>query len=412
MTNRRKSKIGDIAEFNLRSINQKYPFSSILYLDTSSLTQNHVSRYQEMALTRAPSRARRLVEKGDILYSTVRPIQRHYGYVASTPPENLVVSTGFSVIHPNCNKISPLYLYYWMTQSSITEKLNKVAELAVSSYPSITSDDIKNIKIEYPDDIQEQDKIANILFFLDKKIAINRKLNHNLEQMAKIIYDYWFTQFEFPDENGKPYRSSGGQMVWNEQLKRSIPAGWAVKNLLDVVSWESNSQPPKSDFTYEPKEGYIRFIQNRDYDTDTHVTYIPFTKHTNLASRYDILMDKYGDAGAVRYGIEGAFNVALGKINTQDPNFQEYLRSYFESPGIYNYLHNSCMASTRASLSESNLSMLYITIPTNQILLEYQTLLHRLRETILKAKDENALLMSIRDWLLPMLMNGQATVSD
>lgn len=111
-------------------------------------------------------------------------------------------------------------------------------------------------------------------------------------------------------------------MVWNEILKRNIPFGWQVVPFLEIASWESNSQPPKSEFIYEPKAGYIRFIQNRDYDSDTHKTYIPLTKYLSVVDRYDILMDKYGDAGAVRYGIEGAFNVALGKIIVYLPIMQ------------------------------------------------------------------------------------------
>ena len=238
------------------------------------------------------------------------------------------------------------------------------------------------------------------------------KINDNLQQQLRLLYDYWFTQFDFPDENGKPYRSSGGAMVWNEQLKRQIPAGWEVKPLLEIVNWESNSQPPKSEFIFEPKDGYIRFIQNRDYESDSHITYIPYKDSLSIVDRLDILMDKYGDAGAVRYGIAGAFNVALGKINVLDKTNQEYVRSYLESDGIYDYLHNSCMASTRASLNESNLSMLRIIIPERKVLSSFQETANSIRLSILKQKDEIAMLTSIRDWLLPMLMNGQATISD
>ena len=226
------------------------------------------------------------------------------------------------------------------------------------------------------------------------------------------MYDYWFTQFDFPDENGKPYRSSGGAMVWNEQIKRNIPINWGVKNLLEIASWESNSQPPKKDFIYEPKEGYIRFIQNRDYDSDTYTTYIPYKNNLSVVDRFDILMDKYGDAGAVRYGIEGAFNVALGKIVVNDNSFQEYVRSFLESNSIYNYLHNSCMASTRASLNENNLRMLSIIIPDNKTINSYQNIAHHIRLSILKNIDEISSLTKLRNWLLPMLMNGQATIAD
>ena len=237
-------------------------------------------------------------------------------------------------------------------------------------------------------------------------------INDNLEQQMKLLYDYWFTQFDFPNDNGQPYCTYGGKMVWNDKLKRSIPDGWKVLPFLEVASWESNSQPPKSEFIYEPKDGYVRFIQNRDYDSDTHKTYIPFTKNLSIVDKYDILMDKYGDAGAVRYGIEGAFNVALGKISVHDIDHREYVRSFLESDGIYNYLHNSCMASTRASLSEANLSMLTIAIPDKKTVAKYNQIITKIRESILKNKEESVNLIQLRDWLLPMLMNGQAIIVD
>ena len=264
----------------------------------------------------------------------------------------------------------------------------------------------------YLPDYEEQVRIGDLLYKMEMKIRTNNKINDNLEQQAKLIYDYWFTQFDFPDENGKPYCSSGGKMVWNEQLKRNIPENWNVVPLLKLVSWESNSQPPKSEFVYEPKEGYVRFIQNRDYDSDTHITYIPRTKNLSIVDRFDILMDKYGDAGAVRYGIEGAFNVALGKICVHNPNYREYIRSFLGSDGIYKFLHNSCMASTRASLSEANLEILNVVVPDEKIILDYENFLHKIRVSILKNKDETVELINLRDWLLPMLMNGQATISD
>lgn len=280
-----------------------------------------------------------------------------------------------------------------------------------STQDNINIDYLTSLDFKVPDKIA-QDKMVELLSAIDEKILMNSKINDNLEQQAKLIYDYWFTQFDFPDENGKPYCSSGGKMVWNEQLKRNIPENWNVVPLLKLVSWESNSQPPKSEFVYEPKEGYVRFIQNRDYDNDTHITYIPRTKNLSIVDRFDILMDKYGDAGAVRYGIEGAFNVALGKICVHNPNYREYIRSFLGSDGIYKFLHNSCMASTRASLSEANLAILNVVVPDEKIILDYENFLHKIRVSILKNKDETVELINLRDWLLPMLMNGQATIAD
>lgn len=280
-----------------------------------------------------------------------------------------------------------------------------------STQDNINIDYLTSLDFKVPDKIA-QDKMVELLSAIDEKILMNSKINDNLEQQAKLIYDYWFTQFDFPDENGKPYCSSGGKMVWDEQLKRNIPENWNVVPLLKLVSWESNSQPPKSEFVYEPKEGYVRFIQNRDYDSDTHITYIPRTKNLSIVDRFDILMDKYGDAGAVRYGIEGAFNVALGKICVHNPNYREYIRSFLGSDGIYKFLHNSCMASTRASLSEANLAILNVVVPDEKIILDYENFLKKIRVSILKNKDETVELINLRDWLLPMLMNGQATIAD
>ena len=316
-------------------------------------------------------------------------------------PDSIV---GFSANH---EKSSEKFMYY------IFEYIKKSIQNAAtgSIQDNINIDYLTSLDFKVPSK-KYQDEMVMLLSAIDEKILLNSEINDNLEQQAKLIYDYWFTQFDFPDENGKPYCSSGGKMVWNKKLKRNIPENWNVVPLLKLVSWESNSQPPKSEFVYEPKEGYVRFIQNRDYDSDTHITYIPQTKNLSIVDRFDILMDKYGDAGAVRYGIEGAFNVALGKICVHNPNYREYIRSFLGSDGIYKFLHNSCMASTRASLSEANLAILNVVVPDEKIILDYENFLYKIRVSILKNKDETVELINLRDWLLPMLMNGQATITD
>lgn len=344
---------------------------------------------------------------GDIVFSYEATLGRY-----ALIPKDFYGCLGrrLAIIRNVSKDIDTLWLYYYFLSPEwkqfIQSKIIKgstVNRISVEDFPTYT---VPNISIKV------QRKIANILSKIDEKIALNNNINDNLEQQAKLIYDYWFTQFDFPDENGKPYCSSGGKMVWNEQLKRNIPENWNVVPLLKLVSWESNSQPPKSEFVYEPKEGYVRFIQNRDYDSDTHITYIPRTKNLSIVDRFDILMDKYGDAGAVRYGIEGAFNVALGKICVHNPNYREYIRSFLGSDGIYKFLHNSYMASTRASLSEANLAILNVVVPDEKIILDYENFLHKIRVSILKNKDETVELINLRDWLLPMLMNGQATIAD
>ena len=343
----------------------------------------------------------------DILYARRGDVEKH-AFVRAKDA-GVLCGTGCLRVRINSNEVESAFLSFYLNREETRKWL--VTHAVGTNMPNLNTDILSDVPIAYPT-LKEQRKIVKVLNCLEERIVLNEKINDNLEQQAKLIYDYWFTQFDFPDENGKPYCSSGGKMVWDEQLKRNIPENWNVVPLLKLVSWESNSQPPKSEFVYEPKEGYVRFIQNRDYDSDTHITYIPRTKNLSIVDRFDILMDKYGDAGAVRYGIEGAFNVALGKICVHNPNYREYIRSFLGSDGIYKFLHNSCMASTRASLSEANLAILNVVVPDEKIILDYENFLQKIRVSILKNKDETVELINLRDWLLPTLMNGQATIAD
>ena len=331
------------------------------------------------------------------------------GSIYIMPDLHYPVTCGMNLFLIRFSKeVNQRYMYYCMKNSEAYIK----SFAHGTTTKTITKDEVRSIDLLIHTDIEEQNRIERLLSAIDKKIENNNAINDNLAQQAKLLYDYWFTQFDFPDENDKPYRSSGGKMEWNDRMKRNIPTGWQVVTFTNIATWESNSQPPKSEFRYEPQDGYVRFIQNRDYDSNAHKTYIPLTKNLSIVDRLDILMDKYGDAGAVRYGIEGAFNVALGKINVHNTSHREYIRSYLESDGIYTYLHNSCMASTRASLSESNLANLILVMPDDVTIAKYEAILNNVRKRILKNNDEIEKLVELRDWLLPLLMNGQATIAE
>ena len=234
----RKYKLGKIADFNKICIGKDDTFSTIEYLDTSSITENVISGTSILNISDAPSRAQRKVTDKTIIYSTVRPRLRHYGILRS-PKNNLIVSTGFVTIdikEKYEKEIDARYLYLLLTQPSITEYVGNIADTAVSAYPSINPSDIASITFIFPD-IEVQRNIADIWENLHQKIALNHAINDNLEKMAKQLYDYWFVQFDFPDDNGRPYKLSGGVMVWNEKLKREIPNGWYCGTLLDIAEY-------------------------------------------------------------------------------------------------------------------------------------------------------------------------------
>ena len=324
--------------------------------------------------------------------------------------QDVILGYHTALITPNEKLLNGKFLNAFLHTSTAKKHFENNASGSGQRY-TLTNDSISSIKVPLYD-IKTQEKIGNLFTLIDKKIFNNNKTNKILENLAKTIYDYWFVQYEFPNKEGKPYKSSGGEMTYSKELKREIPKDWGISKFLNIARWISNSQPPKSEFIYTQREGYVRFIQNRDFENDNHITYVPYKKSLCTVDNFDILIDKYGDAGMTRYGIKGVFNVALGKIDVNDKKFLEYVRSFLSSNSIYEYLHNSCMASTRASLSEENLASLYISIPQSEIVEKFENIVHKLRTKILFVKEENRKLKDMSNFLLPLLMNGQVTIKE
>ena len=171
-------KIGEIVQTNVAqySLSENWPL--IHYLDTGSITKNQISNITLYSgNTDLPSRARRKVKDGDIVFSAVRPNLCHYGYM-DNPPSNLLVSTGFVVITVNAKIADPRFLYYYLTQNEIVDHLHAIGEQAVSTYPTIRPSDIEDLSVPLPP-LSEQKKISSILYSLDSKISCNRRINDN-----------------------------------------------------------------------------------------------------------------------------------------------------------------------------------------------------------------------------------------
>ena len=307
----------------------------------------------------------------------------------------------------NKKNVYPKYMAFYLRGPYFRKLINSNTTMTLRASFNEHIFNFMNIYLP-PYEVQKQ--IGDLLYEIEQKININNEINDNLQQLINQIYTQWFESYNFPDSNGFSYKQNGGYMKSVKEFKHKIPDSFDVKPLLNICFWETNSQPPKSNFIYEQKDGYVRFIQNRDYESDSYMTYIPKTRSLSIVNEYDILMDKYGDAGKVRYGISGAFNVALAKIGVHEGFMLEYVRSYLSSEAIYNYLHNSCMASTRASLNEENLKSIYISIPPKNLVLEYEEIVHKYRTKILYNLSENRKLKQMRDNLLPLLINGQVTI--
>ncbi|WP_231258238.1 restriction endonuclease subunit S [Helicobacter pylori] len=298
-----------------------------------------------------------------------------------------------------CN---PYYLYYYL--SSKKELFKNIALSTV--VPIIPKTIFQEIEVLLPN-IETQQKIARTLSILDQKIENNHKINELLHKILELLYEQYFVRFDFLDENNKPYQTSGGKMKFSKELNRLIPNDFEVKTLGELITWISGSQPPKSCHIYEHKEGYIRFIQNRDYSSNDYITYIPISKNNKICYQYDIMIDKYGEAGAVRFGLQGAYNVALSKISVINQSMQEYIRSYLNSKPIKKYLSNACMASTRSSLNENHIYSLMLPIPPINLLQKYEKIAKNIITAIINNNQSTQTLTALRDFLLPLLLKQQ-----
>ena len=176
----RKIRLGDACMVNTDSYSHKEAWTFVNYLDTGSITNNRIDSIQHIDLNieKLPSRARRKVKKNSIIYSTVRPNQRHFGIIKSQP-ENFLVSTGFAVIDTEPQLLDADYLYYLLTQTALVEALHAIAEQSTSAYPSIKASDIEDLIIDIPD-LATQKKIASVLGCLDRKMLQNTEINDNL----------------------------------------------------------------------------------------------------------------------------------------------------------------------------------------------------------------------------------------
>jgi len=235
----------------------------------------------------------------------------------------------------------------------------------------------------------------------DDKIELLREENKTLEEIGKAIFKEWFVKFRFPGHEKVKFVDS--------ELGK-IPEGWRVVDLFDYIEFEGGSQPPKEEHIYEKRPGYIRFIQNRDYTSDAHITYIKESKRNKLCNEFDIMMDKYGEAGKVRFGLAGAYNVALAKVVPKPPLMREYLRCFLMQPSIQKLVEASATASTRASVNKVVFKNLKILIPPKPLMEKFESIGRQYIIFYLQFKKENQTLAALRDLLLPKLMSGEIRV--
>ena len=309
------------------------------------------------------------------------------------------------------NESSELFVYYIF--EFIKKEIQKTSSGSIQD--NINIDYLTNLQLMVPSK-SYQDKIVELLSSLDQKIALNNQINEELEAMAKTLYDYWFVQFDFPDENGKPYKSSGGKMVYNEQLKREIPEGWGVEKVSEIAKTGSGGTPKSTTDEYY-SNGTIPWINSGELNksiiisTTNYITEFGLENSSaKLFPADSILIAMYGaTAGKVSFlAFESSTNQAICAVTLDDNRLKYYFKFFIED--LYSHLVTLSSGSARDNLSQDMIKNLLMINPNDRVIETFFVLVDSYFLQITNNLKQNQELTQLRDWLLPMLMNGQVRV--
>ena len=332
--------------------------------------------------------------------------------------ENKIASTEFLPLVVDEDVVDFQYCYYLLISDKITNYLCGQNTNTSGSHKRIDPNNFLNIEIKLPK-MSIQRQIGKTLSALDRKIVLNKQINDNLEAMAKQLYDYWFVQFDFPNEEGKPYKSSGGAMVYNERLKREIPVGWQVENLVDFAEIKNGATPSTSDDTNYG--GDIVWITPKDlsdqqskfvYQGERNITKQGLDScSTSMLPINSVLMSSRAPIGLI--------SIAKHEVCTNQ-GFKSFIPKNMEdSIYLYYYIKHHIKqieqlgtGTTFKEVSRDDLCKFPIlVVGANETYKQWVELQDEIANKQFVLTKEIASLTKQRDELLPLLMNGQASVN-
>lgn len=380
--------LGEITQMNLESISTNFWYDKILYLDTWSITENKIEQLQTIEIKDAPSRAKRLVKEWDIIYSTVRPNQKHFWFMKN-PPKNLVVSTGFTVISPE-KDIDGKFIYYYITQNYITEKLHQIAEQAVSAYPSIRPENIKQLPIHLPP-LPEQQAIAAVLSSFDDKIELLRAENQTLEQMGQELFKERFGKWKIGDE---------------------LPEGWRVAT--DYIAFEKGVEVWSSNY-YEKQSAdfeFLPFYRVGDIASNGAISNIFCDKgllKEKIFYTNDVLLSLDGTVGRVFIWWAGWYSSGIRKLVALNSEIsQAFLYFWAKSEDVQKTIS---LYSEWTTIQHAGKSIPYLMISADIEKIKNSSKILNVRfDKILLNLEQIQSLSATRDQLLPKLMSGEVRV--
>ena len=377
------------------------------YVTTDCILQNKKGR--EIATNLPPqSCCLTRYQHGDVLIANIRPYLKKVWFADIDGGASSDV-----LVFRAKEGHSPSFLYAVLLQDSFFDYVMQGAK--GSKMPRGDKEQI--LRYEMPTLSCSEESIGTFFLNLDQKIRLNEQINQNLTAMAKQLYDYWFVQFDFPNEEGKPYKSSGGEMVWNKKLKREIPKGWNISLIKDFATTYSGGTPKSTNIEYY-NNGEIAWINSGELNSPI------ITKTTNYITKCglenssaklypsnSILVAMYGaTAGKVSLlTFEACSNQAVCGIIPTIENMLYYV--YFHISSLYSHFITLSTGSARDNISQNTIKNILLPIPTRNILKLFDEKIGSIYQMIVNNYQQIDSLAKQRDELLPLLMNGQVSVN-
>jgi len=351
-------------------------------------------------------------EAGDIIISREAPM----GVVAIVP-ENLQCCLGqrLVLLKVDKTKVNPIYLLFVLMSDFVQTQFRR-ADSTGSIVSNLCIPDLKDIIIPVLE--KNEDNISNLLDHINRKLILNKKINDNLHQQLKVLYDYWFTQFDYPDSSGKPYKLSGGTMVSSDKVSYKIPAGWKVETLLK----NSLSNILKPGVEYFTSKTYLATadVNGTDISSGSVIDYETREKRANMqptlnsvwfAKMKNSKKHLYLNKEMKQLVDECILSTGFCGLQCTEESF-EYISSFIEHSYFELQKNTLAHGATQEAVNNDDLSNVAIVIPSSEVLNLFHQRTSGIYSQISKNICENQELTKLRDWLLPMLMNGQATISD
>lgn len=391
----KEKRLGELVSINPQQISSKLKNGKVQYIDISSVSRGMLSGYTEYDISQAPSRARRIIQNHDIIYSTVRPNLRAYYYVKNAP-SNAVCSTGFAVLRARESACSR-FIYYLVSGKNFVDYLSLVAK--GSAYPAVDTKDFEKAKILVPD-LPTQQRIADILSTYDDLIENNNRRITLLEQAAQELYKEWFVRFRFPGYE-------------NTKFENGLPVGWKRNKLSAYYNTCSGGTPTRSKPEFY-ENGIFPWVKTGEIkdsiiiDTEEHITQEAIDHSSaKLLPAKSVVMAMYGvNIGMLSYldSIMSCNQACCVFSDKRNFSSKHYLFYYLKS--IREYLLLISFGAAQQNLSQDLIKKLKITMPTDDIVKDFEARVDNIYNSIRNLLYCNKNLATQRDLLLPRLMNG------